>query len=144
MLEGDGIACCCKSFQAELCDGHSEAQRVRNSTKTQSPQCCEVVGYPGRSELALKSLDLSHMSFFPQIIATTRSLNEEKIVGGSSVMIMELCEAGSLYSTLDKPENSFGLSENEFLLVLRDISEQLVPLRNRALLFSSSTYSRRS
>jgi hypothetical protein len=36
-------------------------------------------------------------------------------------MGMELCEGGSLYSMLDQPKYSYGLPEDEFLVVLFDI-----------------------
>lgn len=34
---------------------------------------------------------------------------------------MELCAGGSLYNILEEPENGFGLAENEFLDVLKDV-----------------------
>lgn len=38
-------------------------------------------------------------------------------------MGMELCEGGSLYSMLDQPKYSYGLPEEEFLVVLFDIGK---------------------
>lgn len=38
-------------------------------------------------------------------------------------MGMELCEGGSLYSMLDQPKFSYGLPEDEFLVVLFDIGK---------------------
>lgn len=45
--------------------------------------------------------------------------------GGSrqKVLIMEYCSSGSLLSVLEDPENTFGLSEEEFLVVLRCVGE---------------------
>ena len=37
------------------------------------------------------------------------------------VMVMELCQGGSLYSLLEEPENHFGVPEDEFLTILKDI-----------------------
>lgn len=36
---------------------------------------------------------------------------------------MELCTGGSLFNILDDPENSHGLEEGEFLLVLSHLGE---------------------
>lgn len=35
---------------------------------------------------------------------------------------MELCTGGSLFNILDDPENTYGLQENEFLLVVEHLS----------------------
>ena len=37
------------------------------------------------------------------------------------VIVMELCTGGSLYSIIDKPENGFGLIEDELVCVIRDV-----------------------
>lgn len=39
------------------------------------------------------------------------------------VLVMELCSGGSLLNLLDEPENSFGLSESEFVIVLQCVGE---------------------
>lgn len=36
--------------------------------------------------------------------------------------MMELCTGGSLLTLLDDPANSYGLEEQDFLCVLRDLS----------------------
>lgn len=36
---------------------------------------------------------------------------------------MEYCSSGSLLSVLEDPENTFGLPEEEFLVVLRCVGE---------------------
>lgn len=41
---------------------------------------------------------------------------------GNDVIVMEYCSGGSLYSMLDKPKYAFGFPEEEFLIVLHDIS----------------------
>ena len=41
--------------------------------------------------------------------------------GRGKVIIMELCTGGSLFNILDDPENSNGLEESEFLLVLKHL-----------------------
>lgn len=45
--------------------------------------------------------------------------------GGSQqkVIVMEYCPSGSLLSVLEDPENTFGLREEEFLVVLRCVGE---------------------
>lgn len=42
-------------------------------------------------------------------------------MNGGEVIIMELCPNGSLYNVLDSTENSYGLCEEEFLLVLKQV-----------------------
>ena len=43
---------------------------------------------------------------------------------------MELCTGGSLFNLLDDPENSYGLDEDEFLLVLSHLSAGMNHLRD--------------
>lgn len=40
----------------------------------------------------------------------------------SKVLVMELCTGGSLFTLLDDPANSYGLEEQDFLCVLKDLS----------------------
>ncbi|TFK00456.1 maestro heat-like repeat-containing protein family member 1 [Platysternon megacephalum] len=50
---------------------------------------------------------------------------EETTQGNSKqkVLVMEYCSRGSLLSVLEDPENSFGLSESEFLIVLHCVGK---------------------
>lgn len=43
-------------------------------------------------------------------------------VNNHKVIVMELSQHGSLYTLLDDPENSLGLEEEEFVIVLKDLS----------------------
>lgn len=45
--------------------------------------------------------------------------------GRQKVLVMEYCSSGSLLSVLESPENTFGLPEDEFLVVLRCVGEPL-------------------
>ena len=47
------------------------------------------------------------------------------------VIIMELCQGGSLYSLLEEPENSYGVSEDEFLTILKDIGTSTIQQNSR-------------
>lgn len=53
---------------------------------------------------------------------------EEDLSNKNKVIIMELCDAGSLFTMLDDPENMYGLDENDFKIVLRDISKNAFSL----------------
>lgn len=53
---------------------------------------------------------------------------------GNFVMGMELCEGGSLYSMLDQPKFSYGLPEDEFLVVLFDIASGMQYLRQMGII----------
>lgn len=44
---------------------------------------------------------------------------------------MEYCSSGSLLSVLESPEHSFGLPEEEFLVVLRCVGEPPTPNSHR-------------
>lgn len=46
---------------------------------------------------------------------------------------MELCTGGSLFNILDDPENSYGLGEDEFLLVLGHLAAGMKHLRESSL-----------
>lgn len=55
---------------------------------------------------------------------------EEETESQHKVLIMELCTGGSLFNILDDPANSFGLEENEFLLVLKHLAAGMKHLRD--------------
>lgn len=46
---------------------------------------------------------------------------------------MELCTGGSLFNILDDPENTYGLQEDEFLLVLEHLTAGMKHLRDNSL-----------
>ncbi|XP_061218836.1 inhibitor of nuclear factor kappa-B kinase subunit epsilon isoform X1 [Neopsephotus bourkii] len=72
-----------------------------------------------------------------------RRLNHENIVKffaveetGSSkqkVLVMEYCSGGSLLSVLEEPENTFGLAESEFLIVLQCVVAGMNHLRENCV-----------
>ncbi|XP_075385643.1 inhibitor of nuclear factor kappa-B kinase subunit epsilon isoform X3 [Tenrec ecaudatus] len=55
--------------------------------------------------------------------------------GGSrqKVLVMEYCPGGSLLSVLERPENAFGLPEDEFLVVLRCVVAGMNHLREHGV-----------
>lgn len=58
---------------------------------------------------------------------------EEEQDGRGKVIVMELCTGGSLFNILDDPENTYGLAEDEFLLVLEHLSAGMKHLRDNSL-----------
>lgn len=58
---------------------------------------------------------------------------EEEQEGRGKVIVMELCTGGSLFSILDDPENTYGLQEEEFLLVLEHLTAGMKHLRDNNL-----------
>ncbi|XP_062998842.1 inhibitor of nuclear factor kappa-B kinase subunit epsilon [Elgaria multicarinata webbii] len=72
-----------------------------------------------------------------------RKLNHQNIVklfaveeiesGKQKVLVMEFCSGGSLLSLLEEPENAFGLSESEFLIVLRCVVAGMNHLRENGV-----------
>lgn len=72
-----------------------------------------------------------------------RRVNHENIVkllaieddqeGRGKVIVMELCTGGSLFNILDDPENTYGLPEKEFLLVVEHLTAGMKHLRDNNL-----------
>ncbi|XP_038211478.1 inhibitor of nuclear factor kappa-B kinase subunit epsilon [Zerene cesonia] len=58
---------------------------------------------------------------------------EEEREGRGKVIVMELCTGGSLFNILDDPENTYGLQEQEFLLVLEHLTAGMKHLRDNNL-----------
>ncbi len=58
---------------------------------------------------------------------------EEDQISKERVIVMELCTGGSLFSVLDRPENSFGLPEEEFLIIVRDVSNGMKHLQDKGI-----------
>ncbi len=58
---------------------------------------------------------------------------EEEQDGRGKVIVMELCTGGSLFNILDDPENTYGLQEEEFLLVLEHLTAGMKHLRDNSL-----------
>lgn len=58
---------------------------------------------------------------------------EEEQDGRGTVIVMELCTGGSLFNILDDPENTYGLAESEFLLVLEHLTAGMKHLRDNNL-----------
>ncbi|OQR74270.1 serine/threonine-protein kinase TBK1-like [Tropilaelaps mercedesae] len=59
---------------------------------------------------------------------------EDDLENSSKVLVMELCTGGSLFSILDDPMNSYGLEEDEFLLVLKDLTAGMKHLRDNNII----------
>lgn len=59
---------------------------------------------------------------------------EEEQEGRGKVIVMELCTGGSLYNILDDPENTYGLQEEEFLLVVEHLTAGMKHLRDNNLI----------
>ncbi|XP_052743671.1 inhibitor of nuclear factor kappa-B kinase subunit epsilon isoform X2 [Bicyclus anynana] len=58
---------------------------------------------------------------------------EEEQEGRGKVIVMELCTGGSLFNILDDPENTYGLQEHEFLLVVEHLTAGMKHLRDNNL-----------
>lgn len=55
---------------------------------------------------------------------------EDDSEGRGKVIVMELCTGGSLFNILDDPENTYGLPEKEFLLVVEHLCAGMKHLRD--------------
>ncbi|XP_017755004.1 PREDICTED: inhibitor of nuclear factor kappa-B kinase subunit epsilon [Eufriesea mexicana] len=58
---------------------------------------------------------------------------EEEQDNRGTVIVMELCTGGSLFNILDDPENTYGLAESEFLLILEHVTAGMKHLRDNNL-----------
>ncbi|KAH9507932.1 Serine/threonine-protein kinase tbk1 [Bulinus truncatus] len=63
-----------------------------------------------------------------------RLIGIEKMAPNKNVLIMEYCEGGSLHHMLDQPLYYYGLSEEEFLLVLKHVSDGIQYLRQKSVI----------
>lgn len=59
---------------------------------------------------------------------------EEEQENRGKVIVMELCTGGSLFNILDDPENTYGLEESEFMLVLEHLYAGMKHLRDNNLI----------
>lgn len=59
---------------------------------------------------------------------------EEDQENRGKVIVMELCTGGSLFNSLDDPENTYGLEESEFFLVLAHLYAGMKHLRDNNLI----------
>ncbi|XP_059169710.1 serine/threonine-protein kinase TBK1-like [Physella acuta] len=59
---------------------------------------------------------------------------EEELPSRAKVIVMEYCTHGSLYNLLDLPENNFGLSEEEFVNVLKQVTAGVKHLRDQDII----------
>lgn len=59
---------------------------------------------------------------------------EEEQENRGKLIVMELCTGGSLFNILDDPENTYGLEESEFLLVLEHLYKGMKHLRDNSLI----------
>ncbi|XP_076350570.1 inhibitor of nuclear factor kappa-B kinase subunit epsilon-like isoform X3 [Tachypleus tridentatus] len=62
----------------------------------------------------------------------TRDL--ELVESHSKILVMELCTGGSLFNILDDPANSYGLEEEDFLLVLNHATAGMKHLRDNNII----------
>lgn len=84
------------------------------------------------ASVALREIDLLKKLDHRNVI--TIYAVERDSPSGNYVMGMELCEGGSLYSMLDQPKFSYGLPEEEFLVVLFDIASGMQYLRQMGII----------
>ncbi|XP_076350603.1 serine/threonine-protein kinase TBK1-like isoform X2 [Tachypleus tridentatus] len=59
---------------------------------------------------------------------------EEEVESHSKILVMELCTGGSLFNILDDPANSYGLEEEDFLLVLNHATAGMKHLRDNNII----------
>ncbi|KAK2571078.1 Serine/threonine-protein kinase TBK1 [Acropora cervicornis] len=50
---------------------------------------------------------------------------EVEIRGQNEIIVMELCSGGSLFTMLENPSNAYGLQEDEFKQVVKDVAKEL-------------------
>ncbi|KAH9504990.1 hypothetical protein Btru_061346 [Bulinus truncatus] len=59
---------------------------------------------------------------------------EEELPSRAKVIVMEYCTHGSLYNLLDSPEHNFGLTEDELLNVLKQVTAGVQHLRENDII----------
>lgn len=91
-------------------------------------------------QVAIKSF---YKRYEPREIRVLQRINHKNIVkllgieetpNGDKVIIMELCTGNSLSKVLQDPQNDFGLTDSEFLLVLSNLYDGIKYLRDNNLI----------
>ncbi|XP_071084205.1 serine/threonine-protein kinase TBK1-like [Haliotis cracherodii] len=97
--------------------GEAVAVKVFNASSYQRPAQVQFREYE-----VMKKLNHENIVKFLAV--------EEEQTSYQKVLVMELCPHGSLFTLLEEPDNGFGLSEEEFLLVLKHVSLGMKHLRD--------------
>lgn len=79
-----------------------------------------------------KETDLQKLLKHPNIIQLLAV--EYELYSGALVIILEYCNGGTLHQFIQKPDNSLGLDDKEFLLVLTHLSEALAYLHKHHII----------
>ncbi|XP_015780136.1 PREDICTED: serine/threonine-protein kinase TBK1-like [Acropora digitifera] len=58
---------------------------------------------------------------------------EVEIRGQNEIIVMELCSGGSLFTMLENPSNAYGLQEDEFKQVVKDVVAGMKHLREQGI-----------
>ncbi|XP_042319176.1 inhibitor of nuclear factor kappa-B kinase subunit epsilon isoform X2 [Sceloporus undulatus] len=87
--------------------------------------------YPRPQELQIREFEvlrkLNHQNIVKLFAVEEIEISKQK------VLVMEYCSGGSLLSLIEEPENAFGLSESEFLIVLHCVVSGMNHLRENGI-----------
>ncbi|NWS44345.1 IKKE kinase, partial [Probosciger aterrimus] len=123
-------------WSTEDCLGQGATASVYKARNKKSGELVAVKVFNGVSYLRPQEVQMREFEML-------RKLNHKNIVKlfaveetGSSkqkVLVMEYCSGGSLLSVLEDPENTFGLAESEFLIVLQCVVAGVNHLRENSV-----------
>lgn len=89
------------------------------------------VSHQRSSEVQLREFEVIQRVKHENIVKLLAIEDEQD--GRGKVIVMELCTGGSLFTILEDPENTYGLQEEEFLLVLSHLTAGMKHLRDNNL-----------
>jgi TANK-binding kinase 1 len=134
-------------FTFVYCFIHDENFSLCNFSKGATGAVFQGVNKHNGEPVAVKTFNqLSHMRPYEvqmREFEVLRKVKHDNIVkllaieddqeGRGKVIVMELCTGGSLFNILDDPENTYGLPQVEFLLVLEHLTAGMKHLRDNNL-----------
>ncbi|XP_075766262.1 inhibitor of nuclear factor kappa-B kinase subunit epsilon isoform X3 [Pelodiscus sinensis] len=118
---GQGATACVYKARSKRA-GELVAVKVFNNASYLRPQEVQM-----REFEVLRKLNHKNIVKLFAVEETTQGNSKQK------VLVMEYCSSGSLLSVLEDPENSFGLAESEFLIVLHCVMAGMNHLRENGI-----------
>lgn len=116
--------------------GRGATAVVHKAVKKDNGEGCAVKVFHDR-------VTFHHSSVPRRELDIVTSLNHKNVIrifgidvdpSGVHVLGMEYCRAGSVYTQLDKPDNTFGFPEEEFLRVFNDIAHGMHYLKQNGII----------
>ncbi|XP_075880513.1 inhibitor of nuclear factor kappa-B kinase subunit epsilon isoform X2 [Nelusetta ayraudi] len=104
--------------------------RNKKSGELVAVKVFNIMSYSRPPEVQMREFEMLRKLKHSNIV---RLFSVEELPSKQKVLVMEYCSGGSLLSLLEEPENAFGLSETEFLIVLQCVVHGMNHLRENGV-----------